>query len=314
MATGVAENEAVAAEPRVVGDGQQPPTRNNVGDSCSAAPDEDIDARRLEAMRSTLDSLIALATSGSADPFGEDNEEQWHPPTRRRRIERMNEKRDETLRRVAAAIEQHRRTTKEAQHHHTHGFHPAAAVPVSPLVGGAAGGGSSGRPLAASSSARGTGILSRLPFVVSQRYTDEDGDDNATEEGVSSASNNNHNGSRGATPTSTGAQQQPPHMTYEEFMSSNQRRVPRRGEMTVTAEEIAEYESLGYVMSGSKNRGFEKAIEGLQAALHHRQADSVRLDIVAEEHRRRDERAVSHFKQLLDGSGGAVGTAPPQGH
>jgi hypothetical protein len=92
-------------------------------------------------------------------------------------------------------------------------------------------------------------------------------------------------------------------MTYEEFMAAgNVGRVPRRGERVaggLSAEDEKKLEDEGYVMSGRRNLFAQKRLEATQRQLHHLQAQKQRLDLVAEEHRRRDESRLEGFRKLL---------------
>lgn len=86
--------------------------------------------------------------------------------------------------------------------------------------------------------------------------------------------------------------------TYEEFMKT-QARAPRMGEIGITAADVEKIESLGYVMSGSRNPLAEKRIELQQRAVHEKQAAKQSLNFLAETDRRADERTIDDLFSLL---------------
>mgnify|MGYP001568132935 CR=1 FL=1 len=231
------------------------------------------------------DTLMNLGFSGADDPFGEDVEGMWHPALRRKRQERFIERRDAVLRRAGGGTATGSSMAAPASAS-TLGSKLLALSHVSEKPHATTGGRAGPAPLS------GVGLAA---FPVCDD-TDDRGDDargDATD--FHSLMRRDVLDSKRAR-DETGAAS---NLTYAEFMSSNNQRVPRRGEIGVSAEDIQSYENLGYVMSGASNRHFEKGIEGLQRVLHHRQAEKVRLDIISEEHRRRDDSAVEDFKRIL---------------
>ena len=75
--------------------------------------------------------------------------------------------------------------------------------------------------------------------------------------------------------------------TYGEFMKSL-RRVPRRGEVGLTAEDVASAESLGYQMSGSRSKAVELHLGHVKDNMQQQQADRHRIAFVEEEDVRAD--------------------------
>lgn len=106
-----------------------------------------------------------------------------------------------------------------------------------------------------------------------------------------------------ATTTDNGAQhmmKHPSQQTKDEFMQQF-KRAPRRGEIGVSAEQVAEASALGYVMSGSRNRATDKYVDRIQRQLHEKQAAQMRLDFLKESDRRTDERTTDLLLQLVSG-------------
>ena len=93
----------------------------------------------------------------------------------------------------------------------------------------------------------------------------------------------------------------PSQMTKEEYMQQF-RRAPRRGEIGISADRIAEAESLGYVMSGSRRKEGVRYIDRMQRQLHEREAAKMRLQFLQEEDRRNDSEAMSEFIRLAQAS------------
>jgi hypothetical protein len=103
-------------------------------------------------------------------------------------------------------------------------------------------------------------------------------------------------------PTPVSEPRLPAAMTYNEFMASGAQRVLRRGEGVaggITAEEEERLTAEGYVMSGRRNAGAQKRLEATQRAMHHAQAERRRLELVAEEHRRRNEDSLETYRRML---------------
>lgn len=87
-------------------------------------------------------------------------------------------------------------------------------------------------------------------------------------------------------------------LTYEEYMKT-QARAPRKGEIGITAEDVAKIETLGYVMSGSRNPMAQKRIEAMQREVHEKQASKMSLEFLAESDRRSDEKAIDSLFDML---------------
>lgn len=88
-------------------------------------------------------------------------------------------------------------------------------------------------------------------------------------------------------------------LTKDEYMQQF-KRAPRRGEIGVTAEQVAEATSLGYVMSGSRNRASDKYVDRIQRQLHEKQASQLRLDFLKESDRRSEAATMDFLKGLLE--------------
>lgn len=91
-----------------------------------------------------------------------------------------------------------------------------------------------------------------------------------------------------------GAVKHPSQMTKEEYMKQF-RRAPRRGEIGISADRIAEAESLGYIMSGSRKKEAVRYIDRVQRQLHEREAAKMRLQFLQEEDRRNDSEALAEI-------------------
>lgn len=89
----------------------------------------------------------------------------------------------------------------------------------------------------------------------------------------------------------------PSKMTKDEFMR-NIKRAPRRGEIGITAEQVAEVERQGYVMSASRNRAADKHLDRIQRQLHEKQAAGKHLEFLKENDRRAKERALRDLADI----------------
>lgn len=86
--------------------------------------------------------------------------------------------------------------------------------------------------------------------------------------------------------------------TYEEYIAT-QARVPRRGELGVTPEQVQQYQNMGYVMSGSRRPEVELRLQAVQKEMHKKMAGTQHLDFVAEEQRRAEEKALDDFQRIV---------------
>jgi hypothetical protein len=102
-----------------------------------------------------------------------------------------------------------------------------------------------------------------------------------------------------AASTSGGGGKHASQLTKDEYMQQF-KRAPRRGEIGVTAEQVAEATSLGYVMSGSRNRASDKYVDRIQRQLHEKQASQLRLDFLKESDRRSEAATMDFLKGLLE--------------
>lgn len=88
-------------------------------------------------------------------------------------------------------------------------------------------------------------------------------------------------------------------MTKDEYMTQF-KRAPRRGEIGISAEQVAEAQALGYVMSGSRNRASDKYVDRIQRQLHEKQASQLRLNFLQESDRRAEAATMDFLKGLLE--------------
>lgn len=100
---------------------------------------------------------------------------------------------------------------------------------------------------------------------------------------------------------SSGAVKDPSKMTKDEYMLQF-RRAPRRGEIGITPEQVAEAAALGYVMSGSRNKSGDKYIDRIQRQLHEKHAAHLRLQFLQEGDRRAAEAALDVFSKMVTGA------------
>lgn len=96
----------------------------------------------------------------------------------------------------------------------------------------------------------------------------------------------------GATPgDEAAAAKHPSQMTRAEFLSQF-KRAPRRGEIGQTAEDIANAEKLGYVMSGSRSVASRMYVDRIQRQLHEHEAAKLQQQFRKVEDERMDDQLV----------------------
>lgn len=83
-----------------------------------------------------------------------------------------------------------------------------------------------------------------------------------------------------------------------QFVQDN-KRIPRRGEIGLTAEEIEKYESLGYQMSGSRHRRMNAVRIRKEGQIYSADEQRILAQINAAERAKRENVVVADFRQLL---------------
>lgn len=77
-------------------------------------------------------------------------------------------------------------------------------------------------------------------------------------------------------------------------------RIPRRGEIGLTGDEIAEYEAQGYVMSGSRNRRMEAVRIRKENQIYSAEELAALSQFNHEERKLREERIMNQFQALVE--------------
>lgn len=77
-------------------------------------------------------------------------------------------------------------------------------------------------------------------------------------------------------------------------------RIPRRGEIGLTSDEIAMYEAVGYVMSGSRHRRMNAVRMRKENQVISAEEKRGILKLQREERERREEVLREEFKELVD--------------
>lgn len=83
-----------------------------------------------------------------------------------------------------------------------------------------------------------------------------------------------------------------------QFVQDN-KRIPRRGEIGLTAEEIDSYEKLGYQMSGSRHRRMNAVRMRKEGQIYSAEEERALAQINAAERAKRENQVVADFRQLL---------------
>lgn len=78
------------------------------------------------------------------------------------------------------------------------------------------------------------------------------------------------------------------------------RRIPRRGEIGLTSEEIESYERQGYVMSGSRHRRMEAVRLRKESQIYSADEKRALANLDREERQRKNNRTNSYFQQLIE--------------
>lgn len=88
-------------------------------------------------------------------------------------------------------------------------------------------------------------------------------------------------------------------------------RIPRRGEIGLTSDEIAKYEAAGYVMSGSRHRRMNAVRMRKENQVISAEEKRGILKLQREERERREAILREEFKELVDENLRAEHPAPP---
>lgn len=78
------------------------------------------------------------------------------------------------------------------------------------------------------------------------------------------------------------------------------KRIPRRGEIGLTSEEIDQFEQVGYVMSGSRHRRMEAVRLRKESQLYSADEKRALAMFNKEERQKREATILSQFKQVID--------------
>lgn len=92
------------------------------------------------------------------------------------------------------------------------------------------------------------------------------------------------------------------------FLQDNSR-IPRRGEIGLTSDEIAQYEDVGYVMSGSRHRRMNAVRMRKENQVISAEEKRSILKLQKEERERREELLKAEFRELVDEQLGSIGAA-----
>ena len=86
-------------------------------------------------------------------------------------------------------------------------------------------------------------------------------------------------------------------------------RIPRRGEIGLSSNEIAAYETVGYVMSGSRHRRMNAVRMRKENQVISAEEKRSILKLQKEEKQRREELLKAEFKELVEEQLGNIGAA-----
>jgi len=85
---------------------------------------------------------------------------------------------------------------------------------------------------------------------------------------------------------------------YAQFVQDN-KRIPRRGEIGLTAEEIDRYEQLGYQMSGSRHRRMNAVRMRKEGQIYSHEEQRMLAQLNNAERQKRENQVVADFRHLL---------------
>lgn len=78
------------------------------------------------------------------------------------------------------------------------------------------------------------------------------------------------------------------------------KRIPRRGEIGLTSDEIAEFEDVGYVMSGSRHRRMEAVRIRKENQIYSADEKRALAMFSKEERMKRENKILSQFKEMIN--------------
>lgn len=77
------------------------------------------------------------------------------------------------------------------------------------------------------------------------------------------------------------------------------KRIPRRGEIGLTSDEIATFEDVGYVMSGSRHRRMEAVRIRKENQIYSADEKRALAMFSKEERQKRENKILSQFKEMI---------------
>lgn len=94
---------------------------------------------------------------------------------------------------------------------------------------------------------------------------------------------------------------------------ADDRRIPRRGEIGLKSEQIEAFESVGYVMSGSRNRRMEAVRLRKENQVYSAEELAALSQLSREERKQQQERALSQFRAIVESKMGKDEDNPDAG-
>jgi len=86
---------------------------------------------------------------------------------------------------------------------------------------------------------------------------------------------------------------------YAKYVQEN-KRIPRRGEVGLTSDEIQDYEDLGYIMSGSRHRRMNAIRIRKENQVYTAEEQRALAILNHEEKAKRENKIISDFRALVD--------------
>lgn len=78
------------------------------------------------------------------------------------------------------------------------------------------------------------------------------------------------------------------------------KRIPRRGEIGLTSDEISSYEGMGYVMSGSRHRRMEAVRQRKESQVYTAEEQRMLAQLNVEEKRKKEAQMMAQFRQMVE--------------
>ncbi len=78
------------------------------------------------------------------------------------------------------------------------------------------------------------------------------------------------------------------------------KRIPRRGEIGLTSDEISQYESMGYVMSGSRHRRMEAVRQRKESQVYTAEEQRILAQLNVEEKRKKEAQMMAQIRQMIE--------------